>query len=41
MLLTGRLPEFYKREWAYPVRFWTGEYGVNEKLISKFFDRYL
>lgn len=34
-------PEFYKREWEYPVRFWIGEHGVNEKLTSKFFDRYL
>jgi len=34
-------PEFYKREWAYPVRFWTGRDGVNESLVTKYFGKYL
>jgi hypothetical protein len=29
--------EYYKREWAYPVRFWTGQDGVNEKLVNSYF----
>lgn len=33
--------EFYKREWAYPVRFWTGKDGVDEDLVTKYFGKYL
>jgi hypothetical protein len=29
--------QFYKREWAYPVRFWTGQDGVNEVLARSYF----
>jgi hypothetical protein len=33
--------EFYKRDWAYPVRFWTGQDGVNEKLVNSYFGEFL
>lgn len=29
--------QFYKREWAYPVRFWSGRDGVNEVLATTYF----
>jgi hypothetical protein len=33
--------EFYKKEWEYPVRFWTGKAGVNEKLVRSYFAKFL
>jgi hypothetical protein len=33
--------EFYKREWAYPVRFWTGRDGVDEKMVKSLFGKLL
>lgn len=33
--------EFFKREWEYPVRFWTGKDGVNEKMIRSLFGKFL
>lgn len=33
--------EYYKREWKYPVRFWTGQDGVNEKLVTLYFRDFL
>ena len=33
--------EYYKREWAYPVRFWTGQDGINEKLVAAYFREFL
>jgi hypothetical protein len=33
--------QFYKREWAYPVRFWTGQDGVNEVLARSYFGTFL
>ncbi|MGF1526664.1 MAG: hypothetical protein ACFCBW_07720 [Candidatus Competibacterales bacterium] len=33
--------QFYKREWAYPIRFWTGVDGVNEDMVSRYFRDYL
>ena len=38
---THQPAEFFKREWAYPVRFWTGESGVNEENINDYFGAYL
>ncbi len=32
---------FYKREWAYPVRFWTGRDGVDESLVKSYFGSFL
>ncbi len=32
---------FYKREWAYPVRFWAGVDGVNEVLVRSYFGEFL
>ena len=29
--------EFFKREWAYPVRFWTGRDGVDEARVDAYF----
>ncbi len=29
--------QYYKREWDYPVRFWTGSDGVNEEMIDRYF----
>jgi hypothetical protein len=29
--------EFYKREWDYPVRFWTGTHGIDEKVVATLF----
>lgn len=34
-------PEYYKREWAYPIRFWTGADGVDEALVRKHFGAHL
>lgn len=33
--------EFFKREWAYPVRFWTGRDGVNEPSVVSHFGEFL
>jgi len=33
--------EYYKREWAYPVRFWTGLDGINEKVVKAYFGDFL
>lgn len=33
--------EFHKREWAYPVRFWTGHDGINEENLDYYFGKYL
>jgi hypothetical protein len=33
--------EFYKREWAYPVRFWTGNDGIDEQNLEFYFKQYL
>ncbi len=33
--------EYYKREWQYPVRFWTGRDDVNEKLVNSYFGDFL
>jgi hypothetical protein len=33
--------EYYKREWAYPVRFWTGRDGLNEKVVNSYFGVFL
>ena len=33
--------EFSKRDWAYPVRFWTGRDGLNEKLVNSYFGEFL
>lgn len=33
--------EFFKREWEYPIRFWTGADGLNEKNVKKYFGSYL
>ena len=33
--------EFFKREWSYPVRFWTGQDGVNERLVNSYFGDFL
>lgn len=33
--------EFFKREWAYPVRFWTGQDGINEENLNYYFGKYL
>jgi hypothetical protein len=33
--------EFYKREWAYPVRFWTGKDGVNDSVVRSLFGKLL
>lgn len=30
----------YKREWAYPVRFWTGADGINEDMITYYFSTF-
>ena len=32
---------YYKREWQYPVRFWTGADGVKEAAVSMYFGNYL
>ena len=32
---------YHKREWAYPVRFWTGQDGVNEALVTTYFGELL
>ena len=32
---------FYKREWAYPIRFWTGQDGVDEVLVRSYFGTFL
>ncbi len=31
----------YKMEWEYPIRFWTGQDGVNEDLVERYFGEYL
>ena len=31
--------EYFKREWAYPVRFWTGSDGVNETVVKSLFGK--
>jgi len=33
--------EYFKREWAYPVRFWTGADGLNEKVVKSIFGKHL
>ena len=33
--------QFFKREWAYPVRFWTGLDGVNEASVASYFEGFL
>lgn len=33
--------ESYKREWEYPVRFWTGKDGVNEQFVKSIFGKLL
>jgi hypothetical protein len=33
--------EYYKKEWAYPIRFWTGNDGVNEENLEYYFGKYL
>jgi hypothetical protein len=33
--------EYYKRDWAYPVRFWTGRDGINEKVVHSYFGDFL
>jgi hypothetical protein len=33
--------EYLKREWAYPVRFWTGSDGVNETVVKSLFGKLL
>lgn len=33
--------QFYKREWAYPIRFWTGADGLNEAALINYFDGFL
>lgn len=33
--------EFFKRDWAYPVRFWTGRDGVNEARVVSYFGEFL
>ena len=38
---TRQPPEFFKREWEYPVRFWTGADGVNEEYVNFYFGKYL
>ncbi|GLZ41125.1 hypothetical protein Acsp05_47490 [Actinokineospora sp. NBRC 105648] len=30
-------PEFFKREWEYPVRFWTGAGGVDDQAVAEHF----
>lgn len=32
---------FYKREWSYPVRFWTSADGVNQSKVARYFSRFL
>jgi len=32
--------QFFKREWAYPVRFWTGADGVDDNMIGRYFGVY-
>jgi hypothetical protein len=34
-------PQFSKREWAYPVRFWTGADGMNENWLQHYFRSFL
>lgn len=34
-------PHFYKNDWKYPVRFWTGIDGVNDELLYFYFKNYL
>ena len=38
---TRQPQQYYKREWDYPVRFWTGTAGVNEELVARYFAPYL
>lgn len=33
--------EFFKREWAYPVRFWTGNDHINENNLHYYFGKYM
>jgi hypothetical protein len=33
--------QYYKREWDYPVRFWTGSDGVNEDMVDRYFAQFL
>jgi hypothetical protein len=33
--------QYFKREWDYPVRFWTGEAGVNEAMVTHYFGHLL
>jgi hypothetical protein len=32
---------YFKREWSYPVRFWTGADGVNEALVDDYFGAFI
>jgi hypothetical protein len=32
---------YYKREWAYPVRFWNGRDGVDKNLMTSYFGTFL
>jgi hypothetical protein len=38
---TRQPTHFYKREWAYPVRFWTGEDSVNWQMVDSYFGAFL
>jgi hypothetical protein len=33
--------QYFKREWSYPVRFWTGSDGVNEAMVTHYFGRFI
>jgi hypothetical protein len=33
--------QYFKREWDYPVRFWTGADGVNETMVTHYFGHLL
>ncbi len=41
IVATAIAKEFFKREWAYPIRFWTGQDSVNEKLVNYYFGDFL
>lgn len=33
--------QHYKKEWQYPVRFWTGQDGVNQENLAYYFGKYI
>ena len=33
--------EYYKREWDYPTRYWTGQDGIDEENLNYYFAQYL